>query len=599
MKITVDFTEEEISNYLRDKLNIQENILTKLKEEKIDGEALILLRKNDFKKLGIKIKDKNNILNSIEKGITKMKKDIQNDELYAKALNSTSNDPLNYIKANEPQLKLGEKLKYIKYLFVKNKPPNQEKTDELFKYLKKYLIVEDNIINQIIDNIKDILNYSDQRFEEQCQEWEIEDDEQFKLKLIIELIKQNDDNKNNNLQTQNCSLNQILKSGRKLKLKNFNMETTIESLSLEGNYNLYAMIELYNYETSQEDIASGLINPINEFQKLCEDFEIEFQNEGTYIKYDQAFKIKTIPSMLWGTKESLKQFFKDKGINNAISFFENKTRENKAGIYLCINKETLIAFLIVWPGELNYKYSRIEEPNDNILLTLVRYGFSLAPNSILCFTDEEIKEINFEGYEIFKEINSKGFEAERSKIVFNTIKQKSFNIGRKEKVKLNDVKFENKIVGKLMNQNCLLVYEEKENNSLTEDNINNIKDFLQFNSNQDIYFDDNFGYINPIIFYHLIRNNQIYLKDINNEEYFFSKKSLEDAFKRKLNKVIDSLILPIYKSVLKINKNNINEYIICNICKKKKSNDSNDFYYINSGNIMIYFHQDCYFKNNK
>ena len=28
------------------------------------------------------------------------------------------------------------------------------------------------------------------------------------------------------------------------------------------------MIELYNYETSQEDIASGLRNPINEFQKF-------------------------------------------------------------------------------------------------------------------------------------------------------------------------------------------------------------------------------------------------------------------------------------------------------------------------------------------
>ena len=44
MSINVAFTEEEISNYLRDKLNIQENILAKLKEEKIDGEALILLR---------------------------------------------------------------------------------------------------------------------------------------------------------------------------------------------------------------------------------------------------------------------------------------------------------------------------------------------------------------------------------------------------------------------------------------------------------------------------------------------------------------------------------------------------------------------------
>ena len=96
MSINVDFTEEEISNYLRDKLNIQENILAKLKGEKIDGEALILLRRNHYKQLGIKIKDKDKILNSLERGITKMKKDIQKDEIYAKVLNSTSNEPLNY-----------------------------------------------------------------------------------------------------------------------------------------------------------------------------------------------------------------------------------------------------------------------------------------------------------------------------------------------------------------------------------------------------------------------------------------------------------------------------------------------------------------------
>ena len=87
----------------------------------------------------------------------------------------------------------------------------------------------------------------------------------------------------------------------------------MESLSLEGTYNLYAMIELYNYEKSQEDITSGLINPINEFQKLCKDFEIEFQNGCTYIKYNQSFKIKTFPAMIWGTKESLRLFFKNKG----------------------------------------------------------------------------------------------------------------------------------------------------------------------------------------------------------------------------------------------------------------------------------------------
>jgi hypothetical protein len=48
------------------------------------------LRKNYYKQLGIKVIDKNKILNSLEKGIKKMKKDIQKDEIYAKVLNSTS-----------------------------------------------------------------------------------------------------------------------------------------------------------------------------------------------------------------------------------------------------------------------------------------------------------------------------------------------------------------------------------------------------------------------------------------------------------------------------------------------------------------------------
>jgi hypothetical protein len=133
---------------------------------------------------------------------------------------------------------------------------------------------------------------------------------------------------------------------------------------LEGEYNLYSMIELYEYETSQEDMANGLINPIKEFQKLCYDFNIDFKNEGNYINYNEAFKIKIYSSMIWGTKESLKEFFNDNGINNAISYSKQKERDNKAGIYLCINKDTLYAFLIIWPGKLDYKYTRIDD-NDS------------------------------------------------------------------------------------------------------------------------------------------------------------------------------------------------------------------------------------------
>ena len=181
MKINVDFSEEDIYNYLKDNLNIKEDILKRLKEEKIDGEALILLRKKDYKDFGIKLKDKNKILENLEGGVLKMKKNIQKEDLYIKIVNSSVAGPWDYLDVNSNQLKLGEKLKYIKYIFIKNQPPNKEKTDELFNYLKKYLKVEQDINKQIAENIKDILVFTEQQFEEQCQEWEITDaDEQFK-----------------------------------------------------------------------------------------------------------------------------------------------------------------------------------------------------------------------------------------------------------------------------------------------------------------------------------------------------------------------------------------------------------------------------------
>ena len=107
----------------------------------------------------------------------------------------------------------------------------------------------------------------------------------------------------------------------------------------------------------------------------------------------------------------------------------------------------------------------------------------------------------------------------------------------------------------MLNQNCLLLYEEKENYSKPGININNINDFLKYNSDQDFYFDNGLEYIDPKLFYCLIRTNHIYLN--YKEEYYFSELSLKDAFKRKLKIIIDYLLRPIYESVTKINKDNI------------------------------------------
>ena len=492
---------------------------------------------------------------------------------------------------NSSQLKLGNKLKYIKYVLLKNKPPNPDQVNELLKYLKKFLKADEDIINQVIQNIKELLDYTEQQIEDQCQEWEIEEDEQIKLKIIIELMKKEVVDINNSKQQE--ELNLEAENGRQL-INNIDNEIIItESINLKGEYELYSLIELYDYETSQEDMTSGLINPINEFKKLCEDFKIDFQNEGTYINFNQAFKIKMYSSMLWGTKESIRQFFTDKGINNALTYFEKKERDKKAGIYLCINKKTLYALLIIWPGELNYKYDKIDEPNNNILLTLVRYGFSLDSNSILCFSNELIKDFNSNGYEIFRETESKGFEAERSKIVINVIKEKSFELLQKKEVKL-DNDFSNKIYDKKINQNCLLIYQKNENNLPADKKTNNIEDFLKYNSSCDIYFDMRLEYIKPAIFYYIINNNHIYLKEADKEKYFFSKKSLKETFKRKIYKIVEDLLIPLYNYVTQINKSNISNFIKCENYKQKKNNDSQDFYYILKKNDTIkYFHKNC------
>ena len=352
MNITVDSTIEQVNNYLKENFNINEEILKKIREEKIDWEALILLRKSDFKNLGIKLKDRNRIMENIETNILKMKYDIQKDNLYGKILNSDSTNLWNYLEANISNIKLGDKLKYIKYVFIKYPPPVKGNNDELYIYFQRYLKLEEDAIRQIIKNQEYFLSFQDQDFEEQCQELNIIDqDEQYKLKLIIELIKSND-NQNHKTETSENIKQKIKIDGKNFRLK-INLEKLINlnaiDISLKGDYTIYSMIEIYDYETSQNEMTSGLRNPIPEFQKLCNDFEIDCNNECTYINYNQALKISISSAMIWGTKESLFLFFKENEINNTIDYFKKEDIKDKAGIYLCINNKTLICLLIVWP----------------------------------------------------------------------------------------------------------------------------------------------------------------------------------------------------------------------------------------------------------
>ena len=168
-------------------------------------------------------------MENIETNILKMKYDIQKDNLYGKILNSDSTNLWNYLEANISNIKLGDKLKYIKYVFIKYPPPVKGNNDELYIYFQRYLKLEEDAIRQIIENLEDFLSFQDQDFEEQCQELNIIDqDEQYKLKLIIELIKSNDIKNHKTTNEHLPETSENIKPKIKIDGKNFHLKINLE-----------------------------------------------------------------------------------------------------------------------------------------------------------------------------------------------------------------------------------------------------------------------------------------------------------------------------------------------------------------------------------
>ena len=215
---------------------------------------------------------------------------------------------------------------------------------------------------------------------------------------------------------------------------------------------------------------------------------------------------------------------------------------DKAGIYLCLNTDKNIGYLIIWPGKFSYYYRKITEPNDNILLTLIRYGFSISSNSILCFGREELEKFDFNGYEIFQDNDSAVLLPERSKIEINKNKEKTFKIGEKQFLTegLNDIIKNKNIVDSKINQNCVFFYEHQDDNIDCEEIKNGkfydlIGKLTQNKPNINIYFEGSFNIseIPKEIFYSLIKTNSLYLENKYYEE-IYSEQQLNDILEVKI-----------------------------------------------------------------
>ena len=196
--------------------------------------------------------------------------------------------------------------------------------------MKKVLGENSNSIRIIEDNFDELLSID-------IKETDFNLEDKRKVRIIIELLKQkgcqNNNDGNNNAEP----------------------DPTKNEIIHHNDYEIYPLIQSYKYKTSQNEHSYGLLNPIDEFKKICEDFNIKGEDGINDINYDEAFKYELSTFMIWGSKEGLKKFFEDSSIKKAIEYFysnkgkkEKEEKEEKmAGIYLCIEKTDKIANLII------------------------------------------------------------------------------------------------------------------------------------------------------------------------------------------------------------------------------------------------------------
>ena len=573
MNFDINWSKEQLLNFLKgngQNIKLGDVFFSNIIKEEIDGEVFSLLSKKYLKDLGIKGKSLNEVSNLIkkkEKNILSLKEDLEKDKIYIQVNEEDPNDIWNSLDEKLKSLKIGEKLKFIKYLLIRFPPPTMEPQEQFINYMKKVFTKngDSDPFQEINNNIDD---FKDDLLSIEVDDVLKEKQDAFKLKIIIELLKK--------------QINEVDKDVSKLPKDNEEIENKEEiifhdELNKDNNYKIYSVIEQYKYKTSQNQHTYGLLNPIKEFERLADDFHIRKINEKSWISFKKAFQIKLTSFTLWGSKEGLIKFWKENNIENAITYFEKNDKET--GIYLCIENSKKIAYLIIWPGEYSFQYTNIDEPNNNILLTLVRYGFSLSNISILSLSDNEINNFDFNSYKIFEKKLEMG--CKRGKIEFDENIEKKFEIkngnGKLLQEKLNNKKNNKYIIESKIRQNNILLYETE---GIFESKKYNC--FISSYSNHHFFFDEKFD-CSPETFINFFKNNEDICMDI--------REIFNDI-------IIDEIISPLkhfYDDL--VNNDKSEEIFLCEYCKKKSSIIEEIYFNIINDEVK-YIHKNCSELNN-
>ena len=517
---------EEIKYSFPDILVYNENIYLDSKEEEVYNflEKEILLNKKILEKF----------------------KDINGDKLK----NLKENGLINL------GLKLGERRKIIAYIlsirpkhekmFIEN-ITNNSTIEEVCLFLKQKFNLSEDIVNEFKINFIDGQEFLKLDLEK-ISEFDI--DEEIQKEIVDYITSRNLDSS----------------------------ESEEEQIEKEEKYFQFQLIEIIEYLTSEEEYNKCPFNKIEGFSKLCNFMGVDNKENCAFIAFDQANTMKLKSSTLWGSKDALFEFFEEKKMNSVIEFFKNKNNDS-SGIYLLIKEDKSFAYILIWPGEMKYFYRKLEEPQKNLLLSLVRMGFSLSDNIIICLSEKQKNEFDFQAISVFN-------SGDIYKATEGTIKSANsddyFKLGEDLEIK-NELNLDGKIKDFKLNNSSLFIH-------ISTEEIKEYENYDKIPSNK-----INFELENIII------DPNFEFSGINLYNCFIKFNCLENLLQEEENLIIKKLCEQKIKQIQEI-PNNLLKFINkieskeCEFCK---TNFGTLYAYLSDDHDFQIAHERCFKKEKK
>ena len=580
MSINKDSTADEICSFLKQKGFIKnENIIANFKKENIKGNEILFLQGDDFINLGFKLFKK--IIKNLEAIKTSQKEILEFNENIDE--NSTEKDVYNFLK-NEIKLdektlenfrningqklkelknenlinlglKLGERRKLIKYFQSQSKNLIELTINSTIEEVCEFLKVRFNIDEETLNALKEseidgktFFNLSEEDFEELNI-----NDADIKKDILYYIFKNKPQTVNKDIkETKIIEENKIVILGE-----------SEDEIDNEEIFKHYLLIDILEYITSEEDLNKCPSNNLENFIQLCEDMNINNENNCEKINFDQADKIQLKSATLWGTKEGLYEFFEKRKMKKTINYFKEENKEG-SGIILAIKEDKSLAYIIIWPGKMSYIYKQYDEPQKSLLLSLVRIGFSLSDNCIFCLSEEQRKEFDFQAINELYNVNA--FKITVGEVKFNDNIDDYFKLENKIKIDFEAKEIEGNISNIKLNRNSIFLYMQTEEKTSNE--VFNKIPLNNFNFNiENALFKESFE-LDGSQLYKFLKRFQCFSKLLQDKNYLNFK-----TYEEKRINDIKKSYCDLLSKILKINFNNIK----CEICHKIKNLEDNEF----------------------